>query len=63
MSLTFRTGKQNAVDVLTGSNTDEANFGICAGAGLTAAAAGQTMTADGVQEAAQRRFGELAENT
>ena len=25
---------ENAVDVLTGSNKDEANFGICPGAGL-----------------------------
>ena len=33
-------GKQNAVDVLTGSNKDEANFGICGpAAGLPAAAA------------------------
>ena len=31
LSLTFMNGKQNAVDVLTGSNKDEANFGICAG--------------------------------
>ena len=29
LSLTFMNGKQNAVDVLTGSNKDEANFGIC----------------------------------
>ena len=29
VSLTFMNGKQNAVDVLTGSNKDEANFGIC----------------------------------
>src|SRR5712691_7713581 len=33
LSLTFMNGKQNAVDVLTGSNKDEANFGVCAGAG------------------------------
>ena len=32
LSLTFMNGKQNAVDVLTGSNKDEANFGLC-GAG------------------------------
>ena len=31
LSLTFMNGKQNAVDVLTGSNKDEANFGLCAG--------------------------------
>src|SRR5688500_12744670 len=34
LSLTFMNGRQNAVDVLTGSNKDEANFGICPGAGL-----------------------------
>ena len=34
-SVTFINGKQNAVDVLTGSNKDEANFGICGpGAGV-----------------------------
>ena len=34
-SLTFMNGKQNAVDVLTGSNKDEANFGVCGpGAGV-----------------------------
>ena len=32
ISLTFMKGKQNAVDVLTGSNKDEANFGVCGGA-------------------------------
>src|SRR6185369_597412 len=31
LSITFMNGKQNAVDVLTGSNKDEANFGLCAG--------------------------------
>ena len=29
LSLTFANGKQNAVDVLVGSNKDEATFGIC----------------------------------
>ena len=33
LSLTFMNGKQNAVDVLTGSNKDEANFGVCGGGG------------------------------
>src|SRR6516164_3950986 len=33
VSLIFQSGKQNAVDVLTGSNKDEANFGVCPGAG------------------------------
>jgi para-nitrobenzyl esterase len=31
LSLTFMNGKQNVVDVLTGSNKDEANFGLCFG--------------------------------
>src|SRR5687767_5879723 len=31
LSLTFMSGKQNVVDVLTGSNKDEANFGLCFG--------------------------------
>ena len=31
ISLTFASGRQNAVDVLTGSNKDEANFGVCGG--------------------------------
>jgi para-nitrobenzyl esterase len=33
VSLTFTNGKQHAVDVLTGSNKDEANFGVCPGVG------------------------------
>jgi para-nitrobenzyl esterase len=45
LSLTFQAGKQNAVDVLTGSNADEANFGICPGAGLNGRAGGTPMTA------------------
>ena len=40
-SLTFQAGKQNAVDVLTGSNKDEANFGICPGAGLNGRGGGR----------------------
>ena len=39
VSITFMNGKQNAVDVLTGSNKDEANFGVCAGRRLAVAAA------------------------
>ena len=62
LSLTFMNGKQNAVDVLTGSNKDEANFGICGGGGL----AGRGGAADdrrGVQgQAAQRQFGEAADD-
>ena len=57
-SLTFQAGKQNAVDVLTGSNKDEANFGICPGAG--GRGGGQAMTADTFRMNAQRRFGDAA---
>ena len=57
-SLTFQAGKQNAVDVLTGSNSDEANFGICPGAGGRGA---PTMTAAAFRTAAERRFGDSAE--
>jgi para-nitrobenzyl esterase len=60
-SLTFMNGKQNAVDVLTGSNKDEANFGVCGqGAGL-AGRGGQGMTVDAFKAAAQRKFGEMAD--
>jgi carboxylesterase type B len=42
LSLTFMNGKQNAEDVLTGSNKDEANFGICGpAAGLAGRGGGQ----------------------
>jgi len=60
-SLTFQAGKQNVVDVLTGSNADEANFGICPGAGLNGRGGGPTTTVTAFKEAAQRRFGELSE--
>ncbi len=46
LSVTFRNGKQNAVDVLTGSNKDEANFGVCPGAGLNARGGGAPTTAE-----------------
>ena len=60
-SFTFMNGKQNAVDVLTGSNKDEANFGICGpGAGI-AGRGGQGMTLDAFKSAAQRKFGEMAD--
>jgi para-nitrobenzyl esterase len=60
VSLTFANGKQNAVDVLTGSNKDEANFGICGpGAGL-AGRGGAGMTVDAFTSAADRKFGEMA---
>ena len=56
-SLTFQAGKQNVVDVLTGSNADEANFGICPGAGLNGRAGGTPMTAATLRTTAERRFG------
>lgn len=58
LSYTFQAGKQNAVDVLTGSNSDEANFGICPGAGLNGRAGSTPMTLANFKEGAQRRFGE-----
>ena len=50
VSLTFRNGKQNAVDVLTGSNKDEANFGICGPAAGIAGRGGQTHDGRRVQD-------------
>jgi para-nitrobenzyl esterase len=60
LSLTFMNGKQNAVDVLTGSNKDEANFGICGpAAGLNGRGGGSGgMTLDAFKTNAQRRFGD-----
>jgi len=61
LSLTFMNGKQNAVDVLTGSNKDEANFGVCNSAGLPGLAPrGNTseLTLDAFRTNAQRRFGD-----
>jgi para-nitrobenzyl esterase len=61
LSYTFQAGKQNAVDVLTGSNKDEANFGICGpGAGL-AGRGGAGMTAATFKSNAERKFGEMAD--
>src|SRR6185295_14008073 len=63
LSLTFMHGKQNAVDVLTGSNKDEANFGLCAAAGLPGLAGGRgggsnAVPFDTFKTNAQRRFGD-----
>jgi len=61
LSLTFMSGKQNAVDVLTGSNKDEANFGVCNSAGLPGLTPrGNTteLTLDAFRTNAQRRFGD-----
>lgn len=61
LSVTFMNGKQNAVDVLTGSNKDEANFGVCASVGLAGLAGrGGTggLTLDAFRANAQRRFGD-----
>src|SRR5262249_10091174 len=62
VSLTFMNGKQNAVDVLTGSNKDEANFGICGPtAGLVGRGGGRGgLTLDAFKTNAERRFGEAA---
>lgn len=59
LSYTFRAGKQNAVDVLAGSNKDEANFGVCPGAGGRGAA---PMTAATFRAGAERRFGDAADD-
>jgi para-nitrobenzyl esterase len=62
ISLTFMNGRQNAVDVLTGSNKDEANFGICPGAGLAGRGGGPAGgTVDQFRTRAQGRFGELTD--
>ena len=61
ISLTFQAGKENAVDVLTGSNKDEANFGICGPtAGLVGRGGGSTLTVDAFKAAAERKYGEMA---
>jgi len=62
LSVTFRNGKQNAVDVLTGSNKDEANFGVCPGAGLNGRGGGSTTTVDTFKAGAQRKYGDQAES-
>jgi para-nitrobenzyl esterase len=59
VSLTFMNGKQHAVDVLTGSNKDEANFGVCPGAG--GRGGGPPLTADTFKANAQRKFGDAAD--
>jgi para-nitrobenzyl esterase len=59
LSYTFQAGKQNAVDVLTGSNKDEANFGVCPGAG--GRGGGASLTADAFRANAQRRFGDATD--
>jgi para-nitrobenzyl esterase len=62
LSLTFMNGKQNAVDVLTGSNKDKANFGICGQtAGLVGRGGGPGgMTLDAFKATAQRKFGDAS---
>jgi para-nitrobenzyl esterase len=59
LSLTFINGRQNAVDVLTGSNQDEANFGVCGGGG--GRGGGGQMTAGTFRANAERRFGAAAD--
>jgi para-nitrobenzyl esterase len=58
-SYTFQAGKMNAVDVMTGSNKDEANFGICPGAG--GRGGGPAMTADTFRSSARTRFADAAD--
>lgn len=58
ISQTFMNGKQNAVDVLTGSNKDEANFGVCGGGG--GRGGGPALTAEAFKTNAQRKFGDAA---
>lgn len=60
LSVTFMNGKQNAVDVLTGSNKDEANFGLCFGS--VGRGGGPGPTAETFRANAQRRFGEAADD-
>ncbi len=59
LSYAFQAGRQNAVDVLTGSNKDEANFGVCPGAG--GRGGGPSLTAEAFRTNAERRFGEGAD--
>ncbi|HEY9464368.1 MAG TPA: carboxylesterase family protein [Vicinamibacterales bacterium] len=60
LSLTFMNGKQNVVDVLTGSNKDEANFGLCFGS--VGRGGGPGPTVETFKANAQRRFGEAADD-
>ena len=61
LSLTFMNGRQNAVDVLTGSNKDEANFGICGAAGLNGRGGGPGgLSHEAFTKNAQTRFGAAA---
>jgi len=60
ISLIFQAGKENVVDVLTGSNKDEANFGICPGAGL-AGRGGANMNLSNFKSNAEKRYGEIAD--
>src|SRR5688572_28712076 len=60
LSLTFMNGKQNVVDVLTGSNKDEANFGLCFGS--VGRGGGPGPTVETFKANAQRRFGEGADD-
>jgi para-nitrobenzyl esterase len=59
LSLTFMNGKQNVVDVLTGSNKDEANFGLCFGS--VGRGGGPGPTVETFKANASRRFGEAAD--
>ena len=58
ISLTFQAGKQNAVDVLTGSNKDEANFGICGPSAGLNGRGGAGLTVAAFKSNAERKFGD-----
>lgn len=60
VSAIFASGKENQVDVLTGSNKDEANFGICGPTAGLVGRGGATMTLDAFKTAADRKYGEMA---
>jgi para-nitrobenzyl esterase len=60
LSYTYQAGKQNAVDVITGSNKDEANFGVCGPGAGVAGRGGPSMTLATFKGNAERKFGEMA---
>ncbi len=62
ISLTFMNGKQNAVDVLTGSNKDEANAGMCPTYGPPGGpGSGPVLTVEAFSTNARRKFGDAAD--
>ena len=62
LSLTFMNGRQNAVDVLTGSNKDEANAGMCPTNGPPGGPdSSPVLTAEAFKRNARRKFGDAAD--